>query len=496
MGRTALHRIGINKKLDCGDTVVLNSHFDLFPVGKYRDYCDLHRFTVEVDCDGKVSSEILVYREDCTETVLKSDSFGDDGILAGFRITALKDCFVKSLCVACEEEPKEVNLALCICTYKLYDDVKKKVKAVKGLAEIYITDNGSALGEINGAHEFPSPNYGGSTGFTNAMVEASKNEKITHFILNDDDASFDPEVLFRTKAFLGFCKKDVCICGTMIDADDRHTVVESGARFEGCELYPYDANLDTDLLESNILMERKKDIHYGGWWYFVLSRETFEEAGLPLPLFIKMDDVEYGCRIKKEKITLCGISAFHKRFTAKYSPVNSYYYMRNLLTVGCITGRIGRHDLKKVIEKVYVEIVCYRYLDAEMMIKGIEDFIKGPEYVLGLYKNGMIECEMPELIPLDSFECEECVKPAGFLFRKLTLNGALLPSRGKIVRNVWDNHTEDFYRLKEVCFIIGEKGLVMKKDVKKILLFCSETKKIHFKLNDKTLIALYNKIDQ
>ena len=170
--------------------------------------------------------------------------------------------------------------------------------------------------------------------------------------------------------------------------------------------------------------------------------------------------------------------------------------MRNLLTVGCITGRIGRHDLKKVIEKVYVEIVCYRYLDAEMMIKGIEDFIKGPEYVLGLYKNGMIECKMPELIPLDSFECEECVKPAGFLFRKLTLNGALLPSRGKIVRNVWDNHTEDFYRLKEVCFIIGEKGLVMKKDVKKILLFCSETKKIHFKLNDKTLIALYNKIDQ
>ncbi|MCQ2078920.1 MAG: hypothetical protein MJZ38_02545 [archaeon] len=481
MQETVLNRIQIQRKLVKGEVLKLDSHFDLLPVRKYRDYCGITSFRCNVDSDGPLAVKVLLYDSACSETVVDSPDFeAGENVVAGFCIEALEDCTVYSMYITCQAEPKEINLALCICTYHLEDAVRDKVAKVGDLAEIYITDNGQSLGDVPGAHVFPSPNYGGSSGFTNSLVEAAKNPVITHFILNDDDADLDPEVLFRTKAFLSLCQKDVCICGSMIDADDRCSIVESGSRFEGTEILPFDKDCNITNLEDNVKMERPKDIQYGGWWYFVLSRSAFEETGLPLPLFIKMDDVEYGCRINREKITLVGVSVFHRDFASKYSPVNYYYYIRNLLVTGCVSGKIEKHHLDEIISKIYLEIACYRYSNAEMMILAVKDFLKGPEHVFNQYKEGMIKPLTPvKIIPLWDFIETPIAKPAGFSFRKYTMNGALLPSKGKVRRKIGDMQTSDFYRVGEVLYEIDdESGFLADKSLLSSISLTVKTKTI------------------
>ena len=40
-----------------------------------------------------------------------------------------------------------------------------------------------------------------------------------------------------------------------------------------------------------------RPVHYNGWWFFAFPLAAVDRVGLPLPLFIRGDDVEYGLRL-------------------------------------------------------------------------------------------------------------------------------------------------------------------------------------------------------
>ncbi len=52
---------------------------------------------------------------------------------------------------------------------------------------------------------------------------------------------------------------------------------------------------------------------------------------LPMPIFIRGDDLEYGLRNMKTLILMNGICVWHEPFENKYSSFLEYYIMRNQL---------------------------------------------------------------------------------------------------------------------------------------------------------------------
>ncbi|RAZ20198.1 glycosyltransferase family 2 protein, partial [Klebsiella oxytoca] len=59
--------------------------------------------------------------------------------------------------------------------------------------------------------------------------------------------------------------------------------------------------------------------------------ELVRKDNLPLPIFIRGDDLEYGLRNMKTLILMNGICVWHEPFENKYSSFLAYYVIRNRL---------------------------------------------------------------------------------------------------------------------------------------------------------------------
>lgn len=74
---------------------------------------------------------------------------------------------------------------------------------------------------------------------------------------------------------------------------------------------------------------------YGGWWYCCIPVSAIREKGLPLPVFIHRDDIEYGIRMGK-LMTLNGIGVWHEAVTKKLPQIGEYYDIRNMAILNAI----------------------------------------------------------------------------------------------------------------------------------------------------------------
>ena len=107
------------------------------------------------------------------------------------------------------------------------------------------------------------------------------------------------------------------------------------------------------------------------------------DNNLPLPIFIKRDDIEYGLRNGKKFITLNGICVWHEAFEYKTSSYLEYYYFRNM----CIIN--SRHRLSFSAKRLITEVkkrtrthlFRYRYKEAELSLLGIQHYLKGIDWL-------------------------------------------------------------------------------------------------------------------
>lgn len=221
--------------LQKGGSVSFDTYFNSFSEAVFKQKTSLEKAIAFAEVEGAVRVEVysskrgengvidtpICQKEDLNvekRTVEVPFAF-DDGSFVWCKIVALSDtATVFGGGYATEQEKqRRANLAVVICTFKRESYVKSNVKALCEFAKrnaenvtVYVIDNGQTLSreDVVGAVLVPNKNLGGSGGFTRGMIEVHNAGVHTHFLLMDDDISFNPEIVARTMRFLEYATSE------------------------------------------------------------------------------------------------------------------------------------------------------------------------------------------------------------------------------------------------------------------------------------------------
>lgn len=302
-----------------------------------------------------------------------------------------------------------VKIAVGICTFRREKAVVKNVVAMltdilsnpqsplSDKLEIYIADNGQTLSESlfqsDKVHLFPNLNLGGSGGFTRTMIEAmiyDKAKSFTHIIFMDDDILLYPSVLERTYYLLRMLKEEYrkAILGAgMFMLGRCYLQQEYGSFYKSDVTYIGKANhkfFDLRNPDSVSANEAISKSNYVGWWYACIPKDIINENNLPMPYFIHFDDVEYGLRnLDNKELFLNGICIWHPHAGSAKNPLwITYYNIRNRL-ITMFSMKLGKKELKTCLKKItrnfMFKIIRYEYIETQMMLNAIQDFLSGPD---------------------------------------------------------------------------------------------------------------------
>lgn len=489
---TGLYSVGDHSypvQLNSGETLDIRAHFNYVPAGKLGKFTAVSGLSLMLDFDGDLTVECHRMNDGSDIVQILEPDNGipvvfdhSDSSLIGFVLRAgPSGCVFRSgKVIAYSEEIKSVNLALVICTYRKEIAVKEKIVRFKS-SEVYngikiiVVDNGNTLKDSeNGITLLPSPNYGGSSGYAKGMIECLDDGSITHIILNDDDAELDPETVFRTKSFYSLITdsmEDAVLGGTMLLSEKPSVVHESGALFRSTYVHSLCHDLDISKKSDNLALSLNEDSEYFGWWYFVIPTDTVKKVGLPLPMFLKYDDVEYGLRIDSPKVTLCGISVWHPGFRTKFSEMSAYYSFRNVLITGSVHRSLTKKYLRTLFRDIEIDIAGYRYLTAKTKLKAAEDFLKGPDEVFRMCTDGPWITE-----EYQSFDTNALKKDLDLIdhapirsaaLRTLSVNGLFSRPAGNVILDFFEPRTSEFYRIGNIIYTLDDgSGIKCSRDRK------------------------------
>lgn len=449
-----------------GGSIALDTYFNSFSESVFKSKTSIEKAFAFCQVEGAVRVEVysskrfgdgvydrLVCRkddEDSQRRVVEVPFSPSDGCIVWCKITALSDkVTLFGGGYGTRQTPqRSVNLAVVICTFKREDYVKRNVRELCDFAKrngekikVYVIDNGRTLtcDDVPGATLFANKNTGGSGGFARGMIEAYKAGEHTHVLLMDDDISFDPEIVARTMRFLEYStSQNAAVGGGMLREDNPEILYELGGCWDGDRLRGFYSDLDLSK-KANLLFDKSGSPDYCAWWYCCMPIEVISRHGLPLPLFIKNDDVEYGMRCKELCWTfLNGVGVFHSPFEAKYNASLEYYIRRNELISNCYTTkRSGAKFFFKLVRCVGIQLVQQRYFAIPYSMKGYDDFLKGANYLASVDAeklNAELAKGMPKVYTKAELEAMGYdlsdvykSKPRNEFLQTITLNGYLIP---------------------------------------------------------------------
>jgi galactofuranosylgalactofuranosylrhamnosyl-N-acetylglucosaminyl-diphospho-decaprenol beta-1,5/1,6-galactofuranosyltransferase len=511
-----------------GGKVSTNSYFNSFYENFYAKYTNLDSLYYWLRLEGDF--EISIYREvneqtnreliynqkleSCQEADFVEVKLPDsnNGRIY-FEILCLSDggVFNEGLIVGEQNPTQEVSLAIISCTYKKEAYIKKTVNAIAQDQllqtkswKIFVVDNGQTLTASDFPDSrvqfIPSRNVGGSGGFTRGLVEALQGS-YTHFLFMDDDIELESESIYRLFALYEYAKDDFAIAGSMLDLYKKNVLYEAGALYGKDNQTREPAPFSVAVLKHNLELQNpnslndllmEEEIDYGGFWFFAFSRKVVEKIGLPLPFFIKVDDMEFGLRIKKalgaKIVAFPSIGVWHEPFYNKVIIWDSYYYTRNNLITQTINGTLGYiNTIVKFTKELIFSLLVFEYSYAEMMVKAFEDYVKGPSIiksnnpevlhkeVLALSKSYKTQSLQLNYSPSEQEEQNNSRAGIGKkLLSLLTLNGHLLPnfipSDGQVF--LWQNSAHAgvrsrAFRKKKVLLFKEENSCLFQNEIDK-----------------------------
>lgn len=521
-----------------------DTYFNGVSIGKWRRYTNVQKIGLRLELEGKFKVTLYQKRKiqnQINEQVLKEEiiiqstrgkiemEFPEAGKgMLFFRLEGLQaqSVFYGGEYFTNIEETKrrEVKIGIVICTFKREEFIKRNVQIIKeyllenptspiqNKLKVFIVDNGKTLLEekTENIHIFPNKNVGGSGGFTRGLMELLKEnqrgEKITHVLLMDDDVIIAPESIIRTWQILSLIKeeyREAFIGGAMLRIDQPNIQVEAGASWNSGKLVSLKSGLDLRHVDACLYNEVEEFTEFHAWWYCCFPMKIVQKDNLPLPLFIRGDDVEYGLRNMKNLILMNGICIWHEPFENKYSSFLNYYIVRNQLIDNSLhCPQYGKKELKKeLFRRVTEEILFYRYRNVDLILRGVEDFLKGPNWLAhtdgeALHKEIMAmgyRAEPVEQLNMmfhypeyDKSLQQKESKLARYL-RKISFNGYLGIIRRKEKRivsmanpqycNVWKASQVMYYD------VAAEKGFLTQRSWKELLLSYRKLGKVIRKIN-------------
>ena len=300
-----------------------------------------------------------------------------------------------------EIEERRTKIAVNICTFKrekfVYKNLNKLNKTIfaedsecKSNFLVYVSDNAHTLDDSYSSKYIKiskNKNVGGAGGFTRGMIEVINDDKdVTHVLMMDDDVVLQPESLYRTYRILSLLKEqylEAFIGGAMLRTDDQWFQTEAGGTWNSGRLISHKQGLDLRSVDACLYNEVEEGCEFNAWWYCVVPIKFIRKDNLPLPIFIRGDDVEFGMRNMKYLILMNGICVWHEPFEYKYSSSMYYYILRNRLIDNSVDNRpYSFKEFKKNFkEEFFRELFTLRYKNAQLLIDGVRDYLKGIEFL-------------------------------------------------------------------------------------------------------------------
>lgn len=410
------------------------TYLNAFSACKWRKYTGLKSAALHIELAGEGTLEVVGVAESAAgERVASTCSFSSSEItsldveiplvgwdLVGFTITSSLGSEVRIFSAwyyACVDDAaiNPVRLALCTTTCNNERYILPNIELVKntmvgegvtsagggadsmGTAfHMFVVDNGRSLDATALSDELvtviPNSNTGGAGGFACGMMAATETEgAFTHVLLMDDDVRILPESLLRTMSLLALAHgryKDAFLNGAMMSLEDPARQFEDVARVYSSGKYNrIKPDYRMDCLEDVLANERENvevPQAYGAWWYSCIPVSAICANGLPLPVFLRCDDVEFGVRNQPTYMTMGGICVWHASFEGRFRPsVDCYQYTRNfhilLALHDCASERTA---VIRMMRNVRQNLRDMDYGAAEMLLKGFEDYLKGPEFIM------------------------------------------------------------------------------------------------------------------
>lgn len=359
--------------------------------------------------EAKVLDTISFEHPAATEVEIPISANGAD--LVAFAVTPLAGETVE-LYEACyfvkvdEIQINDVRLALSTTTFKKEEYIVPNIALVKrAIAEegdpiasrfhMFVVDNGRTLDAESLSDDIvtviPNPNVGGAGGFARGMIAAEDDDvDYTHVLLMDDDVRILPESLIRTFNLLSLARgkyKGAFVNGAMLSLENPTRQFEDVAYVHKSGGYSrikddLDVSIISDIVE-NERIDTEVEQAYGAWWYSCIPMKYIEKNGLPMPFFVRCDDVEFGVRNKGTYMTMNGICVWHASFEGRFrASVDCYQYVRNSLVMiavdDCSSESLFMSKLRTWIRRALRDM---DYASAEMYLDGLEDYLKGPDFL-------------------------------------------------------------------------------------------------------------------
>lgn len=531
-----------------GARLLFDTYFNSFSAGKWFKYTNIKNVSLKLLLQGKffitlyykerqltqIYSKIIkeVYcdtKGEKKEVTFDFDYEKNQGMYA-FAITALENgsiYFGGEYYTEIEDNSiDDIGLGIVICTFKREKYIYKNMKLLgkvfwsnnnltwaRKKIFVYISDNAKTLNESNIENEnvkiIRNKNVGGAGGFTRGLIEClneKQKNKITHALLMDDDVMIQPESIYRTYIILSLLKdeyKDSYVGGAMLRLDKQWFQTESGSLWNGGMLISRKSGLDLRQVEACLYNEVEEAYDYNAWWYCTIPMSIVKEDNLPLPLFIRGDDVEYGLRNMKNLILMNGICVWHEPFEFKFSSSMFYYIFRNRLIDNSIhhIRYTQKQFWNDFTEQFTRELFTYRYKNAQLLLDGVNDFLKGIEWLKqqdgellnqeiikrGYQMQYISELEVPFDFPTYDRTIHMVEDKKSQLKRKILWNGMFLKPVGDAIVPTVDPHIAYFYRKDRVLNYdyTSQKGFVTKKDNKEFWRLKKELKKLKVNVKKK-----------
>ena len=402
--------------LCCGEgRLRLGGLFEVFFESYWTRFTSLRQ--VEWRCRLKGRARFILWRRDVTngvETKL-AEWFGEDCIEEKTVIlrTDLKITGESSLQIEIEANqstivsdmgwyapytaPNPVQIGLVVTTYEreafVRANLARLAEQLDGAKLLIVNHGAPGLKErlidavpVGMQVQFiDQENSGGSGGFTRGMREHRRDGEVSHICLMDDDIDLSGDLVQRVRGIFAWANQSFCVGGAMFDYHARTKLFSAGdflvpGSFGIGHVSP-EGGGDVALAQDVDFLARQHSPDFNGWWCFAFPADAIDEIGLPIPCFIRGDDVEYGYRLKKSgraTIPWPGIAVWHMPFADKSMPWHMFYDRRNSLFINAIHNRVDwMTALRKMIGGFIHHLLRYDYDRVRAMTLGITAFNKG-----------------------------------------------------------------------------------------------------------------------
>lgn len=383
------------------------TYFNSFSLEKWKRYTNISGLKILVDTDSTLELEVIgLDKEGKKHTIVFQACQGNVSIpidiwqidypIIGILIHGQRPTDDWNISYqGCFDDYSPINIRGVICTFNREPYLRKNINVLRPLLndsnwfDLVIVDNGQnlSLQENNKIKIYPNRNFGGSGGFTRGIIESLRDKNIDYVLLMDDDIEIDPLVIKRAYIFLSCLKKEFkesILAGAMLSMDEPTIQYENKAYWDKFRLKGIGKGLDLSMHQNLIINERieKHSNMYGAWWFCCIPIQRIKKIGLPLPVFIKGDDMEYGIRNQCEVLSLNGIGVWHESFASKVSPVINYYSDRNMLIMNNYANDCNGISLcVAVLGRIVKRLFSGNLVGLRMLGKALKDYCLGFEEI-------------------------------------------------------------------------------------------------------------------